>query len=552
MIQFKINFALSLSILLFLFMISIKSYGYAEIHYTFWGYSLIHRHAPEVILDAPWRVDSGKPIPILCVIKDADRFPIELERITARLKTEDGEIDTINIPFGSQPLRIAEHYWYNLEDIELANKYTGKLQITLEAEFSRKGKKKIVISDNLSGLSHSPFQTLVSPESLPSIDGWYYGDSHYHSDMTQDQVEFGAPVDVAVIMGKAIGLNWFAVTDHSYDLDIAIGEYFERDPEHTRWQTVHDNVKNANQMNDDFIVLPAEEVSCGNCKEHNVHLLAFNVPDFIPGSGDGVKNGLLRKKPDLTIQETLKIIKDGGGFAYAAHPEVGNGFMGTLLLNRGHWHYKDLALDGCAGMQFWNGEFNPKFDYSREIWKRLLLDGYKSFLLGGNDAHGDFNRCRSVKYPNTKLKENESHVFGKVRTYANCGDNLSETCILDALKNGKTVVTNGPISILQVQNDNGRIANIGEQIDGRDFKLLIKAISSNEFGKIERIDLYKGDMVSKSEKLEKTFLPESSDSHKHDFSHKIEGNSKCYVRLEAFSSTNEREYKCFTNPIWLS
>ncbi|HGJ67577.1 TPA: hypothetical protein ENS27_19630 [bacterium] len=551
MIQIKLNFALSLSILLFLFMISIKSYGYAEIHYTFWGYSLINRHAPEVILDAPWRVESGEPIPILCVVKDADRFPINLERITAKCKTEDGKIYTFNIPLESQSLNIAEHYWYKLDYIELPYKYAGKLQITLEAEFTRKGRRKIIISDNLSGLSHSPFSTFVSSDSLPSIDGWFYGDSHYHSDMTQDQVEFGAPVDVAVKMGKSIGLSWFAVTDHSYDLDIAIGQYFKRDPNHTRWQNIQDEIREANQKYLDFAVLPAEEVSCGNCRNHNVHLLAFNVPDFIPGSGDGVKNGLLYKKPDLTIQEVLKLIKDKGGFAYSAHPEIGNGFMGTLLLNRGHWHYKDLILEGSSGMQFWNGEFNPKFDHSRKTWINLLLEGRRTYLLGGNDAHGDFNRCRNVKYPNTILKENENHIFGKVRTFAKCENGISVSGVFDALKKGKTIVTNGPISILQVQNDNGKMVDVGGEISGRDFNLIIDSASSDEFGRIEKIDLYKGDLVNQTENIEKTFSPVRSDTNKHNFVHKIVYDNPCYVRLEAFSSANGRQYKCFSNPIWL-
>lgn len=550
MIQYKLNFALSLSIMLFLFMISLKAYGYAEIHYTFWGYSLISRHVPEIILDAPWRVESDHPIPIVCIVKDADRFPINLERITARFKTEDGEIHIKDMLSGSQPLRIAEHYWYRLNYLELPKKYAGKLQIRLEAVFSRNGKKKVVVSDNLSGLSHKSFKTFVSSSSLPSVDGWHYGDSHYHSDMTQDQVEFGAPVDVAIVMGKTIGLKWFAVTDHSYDLDIAIGEYFEHDPNHTRWQNVQENVKIANQMNDDFIVIPAEEVSCGNCKNHNVHLLAFNVPKFIPGSGDGVKKGLLNKDPDLTIQETLQLIKDNDGFAYAAHPEIGNGFMGTMLLNRGHWQGEDLNLKDYSGLQFWNGEFNPKFDHSRNTWINLLLDGRKIYILGGNDAHGDFNRCRSVKYPNTILKENENHVFGKVRTYANCGTNMSMTCILNALKNGNTIVTNGPVSIFQVQNDNGRVANIGEEISGRDFNLMIRSLSSDEFGHIERVDLYKGDLVSRTEQIEKTFFPEKG-LFDHIFTHKIDYNNSCYYRLEAFSSANDKQYKCFTNPIWL-
>jgi hypothetical protein len=284
-----------------------------------------------------------------------------------------------------------------------------------------------------------------------------------------------------------------------------------------------------------------------------VHLLVFNVSDFIPGSGDGVKQGLMNKDPDLSLQESLDLIKEKGGFSYAAHPEAGNGFMGTVILNRGHWQSSDYALDGYLGLQFWNGEYESKFERSRKVWINLLLDGRRLYILGGNDAHGDFNRCRGVRYPSTKLKETNNHVFGKVRTYAQCGSSISATGILNAIKNGRTVVTNGPISILQVQNDNGRIANLGDEISGREFILMINSCSSEEFGQIDKINMYRGDLVTKSEKIEKTFVPDKNKNALQTvFTYNMERKNPCYVRLETFSSANGKQYKCFTNPIWLS
>ena len=555
MMQYKLNFAFSIAVVFFLFMLSLRAYGYAEIHYTYFGYSLIKRNTPEVILDAPWRVRSGELMPVVCIVKDADRFPIVLKRLTARYRLNSGEMRIEDIPLGIKPIHVTEHYWYKISYVKIPYEQTGNLEIILKAEFSRNGKKKVVITDNLTGLSHSPLTTFISSCELPAIDGWYYGDPHYHSDMTQDQVEFGAPVDVAVTMSKTIGLSWFAVTDHSYDLDIAIGEYFKRDPKFTRWLNVQESAKAVNSANDDFVVIPAEELSCGNYKSHNVHLLAFDVPDFIPGSGDGVKQGLMNKDPDLTLQESFNIIKEKGGFAFAAHPEVGNGFMGKLLLNRGHWLSRDYALYGYTGLQLWNGEYEPNFDKSRKVWTELLLDGRKMFILGGNDAHGDFNRCRVVRYPNTKLKEIKGHVFGKVRTYAYCGKSISITGILDAIKNGRTIVTNGPVSIPWVQNDNGKVVCVGDDISGREFTLIVNSRSSEEFGQIKEINICKGDLITKSEQIEKTFVPEEirngSQIVYRDFTCKIKHKNPCYVRLETMSLANGKQYKCFTNPIWL-
>jgi len=387
----------------------------------------------------------------------------------------------------------------------------------------------------------------MSPYSLPALDGWFYGDPHYHSDMTQDQVEFGAPAEVAMAMGKAIGLSWVAITDHSYDLDIAIGEFFKSDNELTRWRKIVDDANRINSQNNGFIVVPAEEVSCGNHKNHNIHLLAFNKLEFISGKGDGVKRGFNRK-PDFTLKDVLEMINNKGGFAYASHPEEGNGFMGTLLLKRGHWGHKDYSLGGYSGLQFWNGERDKVFDVSYNRWKQLLLEGHKLYILGGNDAHGDFNRYRGVKYPNTKLKESDNHIFGKIRTYAYCGENFSLDSVLNAMENGKTIVTNGPVAALKVQNDNGRIASVGDSISGRESKLIIKAASSKEFGQITKVDLIKGSLSEKQESLETSFIPENN-CYNHDFTYKIEHQSPCYLRLEA--SSDGEKYSCFTSPIWL-
>ncbi|MEK7399297.1 MAG: CehA/McbA family metallohydrolase [Candidatus Poribacteria bacterium] len=555
MMQYKLNFAFSIVFIFLIFALSLRIHAYAEIHYTFFGYSLLQRHHPEVIMDAPWRVNAGEPIPVVCIIKDADRYPIVLERIAAKYRLNRENWQSEEIKLEKQPLLIKEHLWYNLSHIKPFEE-TGNLEIILEAEYSINGKKRKVLIDNLTGLSHTPLNTLIGSSELPSIDGWHCGDPHYHSDMTQDQVEFGAPAELAVVMGKAIGLKWFAVTDHSYDLDIAVGQYFQRDENFTRWSNVQNTASLINSSNDDFIVIPAEELSCGNCKERNIHLLTFGVSDFIPGSGDGVKSGIISKKPDLSLVESLNFIKEKGGFAYAAHPEAGNGFLGAVVLNRGHWKKKDYDLLGYTGLQFWNGENQQKFKRSRKIWIDYLVNGRKLYVLGGNDAHGDFNRCRSVWYPNIKLKETENHIFGKVRTYAHCGENMSIESILGAMKKGNTIVTNGPISILQAQNDNGRIADVGEQISGSKFKLNISSRSTDEFGDIEKIDIYKGDLVTKTEQIDKIYVPEKlridSQIVYSDFIYEIEPKNPCYIRLEVTSSSGNKKYSCFTNPIWLN
>jgi len=558
--HYRLPFGLSFVIVFMILIMSWKVYGYAEIHYIFYQYSLLNRRYPEILLDAPWRVDAGIPIPIVCIVKDADRFPVKLRRITARYKINSGETHEKVFLDEHSPLYITDQYWSKFYFIQLPDGQTGNLRISVEIEFVRDGIKRTMVSDNFPRLSHAPLRVFVSPWKLPSFDGWYGGDPHYHSDMTQDQVEFGAPVEVAAVMGKAMGLNWLAVADHSYDLDRAMGEYFQYDSGLARWRKVHEDASLVNSRNDGFVVIPAEEVSCGNSRSHNIHLLAFDTPQFIPGSGDGVKRGL-NKRPTLTLRQCLNRINEAGGFAYAAHPEMGNGFLGMLMLNRGCWRDPDYAQGGYSGMQIWNGMQGKVFMKSREKWIQLLLEGRRLFVLGGNDAHGDFNRCRKVKYPNTRLMEDYDHIFGKVRTYAYCDtDTVHSTPtvaeILDALRNGRTVITNGPVAILQAQDVAGRMVNIGDDAVGREFTLMIRAGSSEEFGPIGEVNLYRGDLVEGTEQIERIFVPEEvSDTtisgYDCTFIYRMAVKNRCYVRVEATSSARGEEYTCLTNPIWL-
>ena len=549
MIHCKLAFMLPFAAISLLLIISWKAHGYAEIHYTLYGYSLLNCKQPEILVDMPWRVDAGNSIPVICIIKDADRFPVKLKRITVKYRIRNGEIREQSLLDGERPLYISDHYWKMLSFVELPDNEMGTMKTSIEVEYTRRGIKRVIVSDNLPGLSHAPFRTVVSPYKLPSFDGWCPGDSHYHSDMTQDQLEFGAPVSVAASMGRAMGLKWIVTADHSYDLDRSIGEYYEHDPKLTRWRRVRQEASVVNCENDDFVVISAEEVSCGNSRSHNIHLLAFDTPEFIPGSGDGVKRGL-DKRPTLTLRQCLNRINQMGGFAYAAHPESGNGFMGILLLNRDRWRDQDYAQGGYSGLQFWNGVQGKEFDDAYKKWIQLLLEGRKLYILGGNDAHGDFNRCRKVRYPNTRLSESPEHVFGKTRTYAYCGTDLSVTGIQQALRNGRTIVTDGPVAIMQVQNGDGETAMVGDDITGREFTLTISVRSSEEFGSIDRIILYRGDFLEKIERVEQTFIPEKNEAT-HVFAHKMDHKSKGYVRVEAMSSARGKSYLCITNPIWL-
>ena len=62
---------------------------YAEIHYRFkFIPSRLFYRQPEIIADVPHRIEPGQPLPILLLVKDANRFPIELQNVTASIRID--------------------------------------------------------------------------------------------------------------------------------------------------------------------------------------------------------------------------------------------------------------------------------------------------------------------------------------------------------------------------------------------------------------------------------------------------------------------------------
>jgi len=65
--------------------------AYAEIHYK-WKYfpSRLFMKRPEIIADMPFRINPNTSLPVLCIIKDADKFPTRLNDIEIEIEDEKG------------------------------------------------------------------------------------------------------------------------------------------------------------------------------------------------------------------------------------------------------------------------------------------------------------------------------------------------------------------------------------------------------------------------------------------------------------------------------
>jgi len=519
--------------------------SYAEIHYKIKGvYSRLWQKAPEVIVDMPHRLEPETELPVVLLIKDSDPFPIEATRVEVKIRQNDQiktSIFEINSGLITKPL------WFQTIYVATQDFKPGRLEVSADIFCVLDGKKVVFRNDNYKHSSGKPFVVHLAKEKLPKTTGWLYGDLHYHSNYTNDQVEFGAPLAATRKVARAIGLNFFCATDHSYDLDDLHDNYLQKDPELSKWTSLWDEIENLNSETNDFIIVPGEEVSVGNKENKNVHFLALNNPEFLPGEGDGAEKWL-RNKPTRSIANTLQNC-NSNSVSFAAHPTTQPSFLEKLLVRRGSWKYEDFLHDGLHGLQIWNG-CKSGLDDTVHVWKRLLLAGRRTLIIGGNDAHGNFNRYRQISFPFWTMREHHDHLFGKVKTAVLLNEPLTVDNLMRAVKRGAMIVTDGPFMTLKIENQTGAVAQIGETISGDQFKVHLDCKSTDDFGQLHKTVLFYGDLKSQKESIVESVLIDNGHAFRKTFAFKATG-SQGYFRAETTSIQAEQEFRCFTNPVWV-
>ena len=523
---------------------------YAETHYKFKGiYSRLFKKEPEIVADVPFRIEPGQPIPVLLLVKDAHRFPIEILKILIEIKQNNKLILKKIIPLNLSIY--GDRFWSRMFFLEQPADLTDRVKIDVQIIIKINGKTKKYHNDNYRISSHQPLKVHLAKDPLPRFDNWNFGDFHYHSNYTEDQVEFGAPLAATVEMARAIGLNFFAVTDHSYDLDDLEDSWVNNDHNVPKWHKLWNEVDELNSQLSDFVILPGEEVSAGNHQNRNVHLLVINNKNFIHGKGDGAERWF-QTEPDLSLEQILDQIEEDA-LAIAGHPEMPTPFLQWLLIRRGHWQWQDFQHSRLNGFQIWNGEYDNTFHQGSPNWVKLLLAGKRLGLVAGNDAHGNFNRFRQIGFPFFTFRENYSQLFGNMRTAIRVTENFNKQNIIKAVKSNHSLVTSGPIIDLSIINERGETAMIGDEIQGEQFVLSIKAKSTDEFGKLELIHVLRGDLITKKEIPQLIINKFSTPSH-----FKLEQNlpvvsKRTYFRAELTTKmTDGRIGRCLTNPIWIN
>ncbi|MBI3585535.1 MAG: CehA/McbA family metallohydrolase [Ignavibacteriales bacterium] len=523
---------------------------YAETHYKFrYFFSFLRKKEPELLADAPHRIEPGKPLPLLLLAKDADRHPCTLVQLHVALTQTSKVLFQKDVL--SSPIKLDGYFWWEVFQLDVSQ-WRGWIDLHTTITIEVNGKRTTYNTDNHKTSSHKPLRVFLANDPLPRLPNLYLGDAHTHSNYTDDQVEFGSPLKASQELCKAMGISFFCVTDHSYDLDDCVDNYLKNDPAIPKWNSLQAELDELNNHHPDFAIVRGEEITSRNRDEKNVHLLLYGTKRFFHGAGDSAEKWL-RTRSAHSVTEILTL-KDDTAVAYAGHPKEPVPLLQRFLLGRDEWSDADLEADGLSGIQFANGTTDMGFSKGYRAWIQSLLNGKKLFALGGNDAHGNFNHFRQIGIPFVTIKEKNVQLFGKVRTGVFINEPLSEHTILAALKSGNTIVTDGPSIQMAASNEKGETTSIGGNIIGKTFQLSITARSTAEFGTIDALKVFMGTIGAKKEMVLINLNNLATFSIDNIIPLTIETAS--YIRAEAYTSGEHSfdndPHWCFTNPIWLS
>ncbi len=456
-------------------------------------------------------------MPVLIVIKDSDKFPVTFLRADVIIGNEKIHYSQKFLP----DIKLAIPYYSKIFFAELDPDINGKINVTVRMEFKTEKGLKVIYNHSY---PYMPFETLsceIREKKLIS-DDWYAGDIHYHSNHTNDQVEFGADIPSTAVMAKAMGVSWFFVTDHSYDLDDEEDDYLKQSEDFPKWQRMKFECEK--YSDDKLTVIPGAETSVGNMNNRNIHLLMSGNQNYVKGSGDGAEKWF-QMQPEYKHFEAVKYGKPT--LAIPAHPFEKAPFLQKKLLNRGNWNPEDFDKLAPQIIQPFNSNNLAKIRKNKKKWIELLLKGKRYSAVAGNDAHGDFNFTRQITVPFWKIVFSRKQLFGQLMTLVN------DRNIIKGLKSGRIIVSNGAFLNFRLLK-NGKKYLINDVVKPGIYKIETEIKS---YEKIISVDVFIGNILAGKEKCVK-----------YNDGMNIELDSSGYVRME-MNTANKGIV--ITNPIWI-
>lgn len=466
----------------------------------------------DFVMDAPWRVEGEHAaIPLTIILKDCDTDDIrELHWIRCWDETS-GDVILWDHDFGDEQIgndTYESNYWTYMTTVTEGHPSLpdGTLLTPANLGYGPGDAIDLRVSvyyrDDIFNYTETRhLRVRVAHAAYPRPQGWYGGDTHYHTMYTNNIAEFGAPLPAVVATARAVGLSWLTTTDHSCDLDETGDGSFSYATTHWEWTiqdqngsttTYRDNTAIGTTwdvLGDEVAVFDSPDLRLYRAVELNassvdtdswektLHSLFYNEAYISsPLSGAIGERPVTPSLPDALSQLS------GNGFAYAAHPmyDMSMEWGGLdLSVNGAAWGDEDytaaLSYEAFRGLEAFNtrsvrystDENDPWSDFDAGVspddpypdellagiaqWDGLLTASLspirKTFLAGGSDAHGDFNYSTYFGLLDSYATDN---AIGKVQTVVfvpgayGPGNLPPMSEILAAYRAGRSVVTDGP------------------------------------------------------------------------------------------------------------
>ena len=518
---------------------------YAETHFRFRiPFSRYFKREPELIFDTPWRLEPGQNLSIFLVVKDAHLYPVQLESVEIEVSQNNQKLCTRNWTLNQKVKEPQLDFEYSFDDCDLP---PGEVEIIPTLTYSISGKQRRIQVDNYQGTSKTPLRVTIAREGLPKIAGWQAGDTHLHSSLTNDQIEFGASLEQTRKAGELLGLDFITATDHSYDLDDQPDDYLKYDPELEKWKQSREHISSLNKEHQ-LTIIPGEEISVSNARGATVHFLHFNDPVYFPGNGDSGEDWP-KLKSQMSIDDVLSQ-RSPQTVSVGAHTAYKFPLLQRMLLRRGFWEFQDHLNPELDGVQILCGTpAYPPFHTSRQLWIRALLKGRKLGVYGGSDGHGNFNRNWHVRLPMWSLGTHEDQIFAQSRTVVR-SHSLATSDLVDAMKHRRTALSTGPMGDLTISMRESTYG-IGDTIKAKQndvLKICYGGLSTEEFGSDMDVTLYDGHLEDNEEAL---LFHDSELSHRFELTQKFTVPGKSYLRMEISSEGSRWPGIYVSSPIWI-
>ena len=278
----------------------------------------------EVVVDAPYRIEPGMSIPLICLVKEKRNKSFTIESIKVNIMQKGQTIRVTSVL--RSPVDVHDSKWHKVIRVPLHDSMQGKFELDTIVTISRDGKNKKIRSHPYSGTSSETLKIFRAVDSLPKFADYYFGDMHYHCLSESKSESISAPLMFSTQVAKAFGLQFFAVTDHSHVLEDRGGS--SRSDSSGKWDKFQEKVNSINSKNEDVVILPGEEIKCKNHSGRDVDLIIVNYSEFIRGSQGTTASA---KSHESNLKELLSRV-GSAAVTFAVHPIEADFLLRKTLL----------------------------------------------------------------------------------------------------------------------------------------------------------------------------------------------------------------------------